>query len=540
MHWNPSTRAQWAIAFLALLAAMSATPLTASVPEARPIVLSGQHAAGTTTANYSAIFGSSAMVNDHGQVAFTATMSGSGVNSANNMGLWLGDSPATNTLIARLGDRPPGLPVGARFSDWGFGPPQLNNRGEVAFSSPIQPAVQPIESGAWTTAGGPLRLLAADRYPLPGAPGSPIVGRGVYGPMISDSGQTSFVTTFGTNTTLWVDTPGGPLRRVVSTGDNLPPGVRLPVSQVFPGLIDANGHVIVDAQVTVGSSNYLGLWSETSGSLQPVVIQDLYSGGIPDAHSINNATISPNGLLSFDVFPTSGPRLLVAQNPDSSLRVVASTQQTAPGTTSTFSNLYASQINALGQVAFVANFSGDPFGGPIPTSIWAENATGLHMMTRAGDPAPGASGAIFEGFEHVQFNDFGDLLFEAYLTQGVAGVSSSNDQGLWLHHRNGVLTLIAREGDQLDIAPGPATDLRSIFYLDSISSISGLPNQRRMLNNRGEVLFYAEFNNGTSGLFLTGQVPEPSTLTIALIALLSTVNSRRPRRRKEPSGSPRR
>lgn len=120
----------------------------------------------------------------------------------------------------------------------------------------------------------------------------------------------------------------------------------------------------------------------------------------------------------------------------------------------------------------------------------------------------------------------------------MAGVSSSNDQRPWLRNGNGVLTLITREGDQLDIAPGPATDLRRMSYLDSISSLSGLPNQRRTLNNRGEVLFYAEFNNGTSGLFLTGQVPEPSTLTIAPIALLSTINLRRPRRRKQPSGSP--
>src|SRR5262249_39727281 len=160
----------------------------------------------------------------------------------------------------------------------GFGPPQLNNRGEVAFSCPIRPAAQPIESGAWTTAGGPLRPLAADRYPLTGAPGTPIVGRGVYGPLISDSGQTSFVTTFGSHTVLWVDTPGQPLRRVVGTGDNLRPGVGLPVTQVSPGLIDGSGHVVVDARVTLGGSEYLGLWSETSGSLQLVAIQ---GGGFP-------------------------------------------------------------------------------------------------------------------------------------------------------------------------------------------------------------------------------------------------------------------
>ncbi len=119
-------------------------------------------------------------------------------------------------------------------------------------------------------------------------------------------------------------------------------------------------------------------------------------------------------------------------------------------------------------------------------------------------------------------------MFEAYLTDGIAGVTPANDQGLWLRDRNGLLTLIARKGDTIDIAPGPATDLRQIASIDSIENYgyADVTQQRRTLTNQGEVLFWAQFTDGTTGLFLSHPVPEPASLVIALILAIAGGSSR--------------
>jgi hypothetical protein len=114
--------------------------------------------------------------------------------------------------------------------------------------------------------------------------------------------------------------------------------------------------------------------------------------------------------------------------------------------------------------------------------------------------------------------------------EGVGGVTSDNNQGLWLRTRNGRLTLVARKGNFLDTDPGPAQNLQRIFALSSIQALPNLiTTQRRTLTNDGEVLFSAEFYNGPSGLFLSNPVPEPTTatLTAATLALSSLIRRRR-------------
>jgi len=98
---------------LILMTTLPAARLVAAVPvdgEVRPIALSGRPAAGVPGATYSRIDALSAAVNDLGQAAFTAQLAGSGITTQNNQGLWLGDSLASQTLLARSGNQPPGLP----------------------------------------------------------------------------------------------------------------------------------------------------------------------------------------------------------------------------------------------------------------------------------------------------------------------------------------------------------------------------------------------------------------------------------------------
>jgi hypothetical protein len=292
---------------------------------------------------------------------------------------------------------------------------------------------------------------------------------------------------------------------------------------------------VITARVTHGSGESFGVWRETTSGLELVGLENsVATADFPYTFDqLGGVSMNSNGLLAISAYPSSSTSTgyVFAERPDGSWRIAAQTQQPIPGTSETLAHFYFSHFNAQGYVALNAYLTNSPPGGALPTSVWAEDALGLKLVARAGESAVGAGAAVFEGFENLQFNDHGDLLFEAYLTPGIGGVTSNNDQGLWLRRRDGRLILIAREGDELDIAPGPASDLRRIFFLDSIANYADLWTQRRMLTNRGEVLFYAEFHDGSSGLFLTERVPEPSALALAIIAVTAYVG-RMPRTRQ--------
>ena len=225
--------------------------------------------------------------------------------------------------------------------------------------------------------------------------------------------------------------------------------------QLFSPFLADNGRIAFTAEISGAPNYYSGIWTDNAGSLQLVARGGGNLPGIPGTYAdIQDTTISPSGMVAFDAFTTGGPsRIIVAQRTDGTARLVAADNTPIAGSPYTLSNFYAPCINTLGQVAFPGEIKGVPVNGA-ENSVWFEDSLGLHLASRRGDLAPGAGGAIFDGYENIQFNDNGDLMFEAYLTDGVAGVTPANDQGLWLRDRNGLLTLIARKGDTIDIAPG--------------------------------------------------------------------------------------
>ena len=101
----------------------------------------------------------------------------------------------------------------------------------------------------------------------------------------------------------------------------------------------------------------------------------------------------------------------------------------------------------------------------------------------------------------------GQTAFRARLS-GVS-VSESNDEGVWAEDRLGELTLIAREGDQLDVDEGPQTDLRTISKIAFAPSSGNEDGYSNGFNDRGQVAFTAQFTDGSSGVFVSNLVAEP-------------------------------
>ena len=99
-----------------------------------------------------------------------------------------------------------------------------------------------------------------------------------------------------------------------------------------------------------------------------------------------------------------------------------------------------SRLNQAGQVAFLT-FAGDGIG----SDVWVDSLgqTSRHV-TQAPAHAPGTpSGANFQNFGSLLVSDAGRVAFDARLTAGSGGVTSSNNSGLWQETPAGDLRLVA-------------------------------------------------------------------------------------------------
>lgn len=103
---------------------------------------------------------------DNDFVAFSATISGPGITSANNRGIWAG-KPGALTLIARTGSQAPGYGPGVNFAFLNLAL-AANTRGQVVFQGIVTggngPELRGIFFGSPTS---PAMLLARGRDPMP-------------------------------------------------------------------------------------------------------------------------------------------------------------------------------------------------------------------------------------------------------------------------------------------------------------------------------------------------------------------------------------
>lgn len=113
------------------------------------------------------------VINDDGQVVFSARMTGPGINSSNDQGLWVGDEGSLR-LAARTGDVAPGVTDAAMFQNLSF--PVINGNGRLAFDAPLfGPGVNATNDiGIWVEDRvGQLQLVAreGDQFDVDDGPG---------------------------------------------------------------------------------------------------------------------------------------------------------------------------------------------------------------------------------------------------------------------------------------------------------------------------------------------------------------------------------
>jgi hypothetical protein len=195
----------------------------------RLVTREGNHAPGTSGGvNFLWFSDDSLEVNGYGQIAFRAGLTGSGVTGTNNEGIWSEGSGSLN-LVARRGDDAPGTAVGIKFGS--FDNPLLNAAGHIAFASRLSGAgvTSANDRGIWIERAGILELVAQEDNQAPGAPsGVKFSGLSQTNLVFNAAGQIAFQSSLrgsGVNSEndlgLWATDLEGTLHLILRTGDLL-------------------------------------------------------------------------------------------------------------------------------------------------------------------------------------------------------------------------------------------------------------------------------------------------------------------------------
>ena len=152
-----------------------------------------------------------------------------------------------------------------------------------------------------------------------------------------------------------------------------------------------------------------------------------------------------------------------------------------------------------------------------------------------GLPAPGTEPSV--SFNSVLFaepgpptlgpplvlNAHGQIAFQSSL-QG-PGINASNNDGIWAQDRAGILRLIAREGNTINVSDDALQpDWRTISSLFPTAASGNDDGRRSWFNDHGQLVFLARFTDGSRGIFVSNlaTLPEPTSLALLLLTVIAS------------------
>jgi hypothetical protein len=173
-----------------------------------------------------------------GPIAFGATLTGLGVGSENDSGIWAG-TPGAIRLVAREGSPQAEGSGSVQFES--FGPPVLSAAGQIAFRATLRGVSIHGENreGIWAGPPGAPKLCARAGTRAPGTANDDVF-LNFADPLFTGAGTVAFQATLigpGTGshnaTGIWAGAPAGSLQLIVREGDYVNGGDR--VRQIAPG-----------------------------------------------------------------------------------------------------------------------------------------------------------------------------------------------------------------------------------------------------------------------------------------------------------------
>lgn len=529
-------RALWISFCFCCALSISISP-AAAAPTLRPVALSGDHAPGTESViRFSNLLFAPAM-NQWGETAFRGQLMGDGIEFRNGSGIW-SEGTGPLKLVARAGEHAAGASSSTTFDS--FYSPNINAAGQTAFVG-VTTRSFGGSRGIWLDTQGNLEMIAHKGVPAPGAPAGVVfndfgpTGLTLAPPALNAAGHVAFeASVTGTGVVpandfgLW-SSRSGTLDLELREGDPLP-------ASSGPGSINGFAPIRLNAadQLTFDSSG--GIWLNEAGQTTLVARAEDPAPGIPGytfgllgGHALNSA-----GQVAFTAFLRNDEGLHnngLWSNATGALAPIVLPGDAAPGTPANVVfravGVGDFKMSSTGRTAFFAVVAGAGVDDTNTIGVWSEGRGSLQLVARGGDPAPGTPpGVNFVGSEFLGYSGMITLALNAagqvaiYSELVGTGVDLSNNAGIWAEDRTGVLRLIARTGDALEVRPGDFRIVQQLRVLQGIGEESG--GHMSSFNERGQLAFQASFTDGTSGIFVSNlvAVPEPTTIVMLILGVL--------------------
>ena len=550
---------------LASAGAFAAPPASAAnLPDLETVAVSGQQApGGDPGVNFRGF--DRPVLNAAGQTAFSAFLTGSGVDGGtNNAGIY-SEGGGTLAEVVREGRQVPGANPGVIFG--GFDDPLFNAAGQTVFRNDRLTGTGVGSSnneGIYRESGGTLAEVVREGQQVPDADAGVVFSgssRGLFGfetfadPMLNSAGHIAFrASVAGTGVDSTTDNNigiyrenDGTLAQVARAGQQAP-GASGDVK--FEGFSDpvlnSAGRTAFVGGLTgsgVTGSNDTGIYSEGGGTLAEVARKGQQAPGAASAvnfNFFNTPVLNGAGQIAFTAFlrgssvNSSNDSGIYREAGEALVEVVREGKSVPdPGTGLKFGDLGSPVLNAAGHIAFRADLTGPTVDEPDFGGIYRESGETLVEVARTGRQAPGADpGVNFGGFGEPVLNAAGQIAFTAFLAG--SGVDGSNDEGIYATDRGGDLLEIVRTGDLFDVNDDPLIeDLRTISFVNLVSGSGGEDGRRTSFNDLGQLAFQLGFTDGTEGVFVSNivAIPEPTTaglLGLGGIVFLSRRNRRTP------------
>ena len=398
-------------------------------------------------------------LNDAGQVAFSARLTGTAGGTADDEVITRARAGAPDTSIVREGEA---LPIGGAFaSGLHFVTRQyvMNNGGRVAFAANLTgtPGGTTDNAGMYSSEG-PGTLIQHARKGTT-APGFASPFASFYPPQINNQvpANVSFFAGVGTTG------PGAVYVAAATTLTRLAYG-----GQLMP---DGNGSIRqfydTDPPALRPNSNEVAvmawLWSNNGtlddGGLlkaRPAGISIVARGGnpAPGGGIYDNPwgpviNILGNAAFLATRYPTSdGEGIYLADGSVIGGARIAVKGQAAPDHNGTFASFQHPSLSAGNLVSFRASLTGTAGGGFDDSGIYRGDSLILIQVAREDEPVP-EGGGRFASFGNITgINAAGQVLFTANL-RGTPG-GSGDDHGLYLWDEADGLCKLLREGDVID------------------------------------------------------------------------------------------
>ncbi|MBI1370221.1 MAG: PEP-CTERM sorting domain-containing protein [Planctomycetes bacterium] len=493
------------------------------------------------------------VINNAGQVAYRGFVGiGAGLT---HEGIWRYNADGTTQIVYNTTVASANLDDAVSGSE-----PLFDDLGNIAFFGFNKQPDSQMRTGIFRTQNGSTTVMPLVHTGTDGALG-PDLGAGISintlrkptgfrnGKLVFDADLTGSGINFNNDTTFFRSDDASStlvLTREAAVGSSFPgPDIasRFFANSNFGGGVNAAGNAISGASlndnsfgtgvyfIADGSTNHIIAMKNATGALGPniagnpgAVFTFIQGAGTPDINDAGDAVFT--GRMG-----TSRPNVIVRHTNGVNAAVVLLTDM-APGTTGSYKDFAPTNspvIAGNGDIFFAATVTNPTNVNQFFAGLWRQrDGEGVSLVALDGSSIGLGSDVHFTDLHSVSANARGDVAFRVQFIG--AGVTAANDNAV-LAFVDGVLEIVAREGDQVDVDPTDGVDLRTIdsFLLDTqLHNTGGQDGRRSYFNDLDQVVLGVTFTDGSTGVLLTNlrAVPEPASL-LMLLAVGSMLRHRR-------------